>query len=228
RPKWFVPHCQCSLCADSVSLNQLLCGPCLEDMRRVQPGCAVCADALDGISGTEMVCGRCQQHRPSFDETYAAFVYQPPMTRLLWQFKFRARFDIGNFFCHQMVRDLVPKDRPDYLISVPMHTTAIKERGYNQSAYLANLLARELKRPVYHDVYERNTTKTPQHQLNLKHRKRNLQDAFILAKPRAGKHVAIVDDVITTGATMEVLAAPLKAFGVERISVWAVCRTYRE
>jgi len=116
-------------------------------------------------------------------------------------------------------------ERPDALIAVPMHIDRLRERGYNQSTLISKHLSRLLGVPMINGALYKSRPTTPQAKLNLKRRQKNLNDSFKLAKIIHVKSVAIIDDVVTTGATAEEIAKILKKNGVDYVQVWGVAHT---
>lgn len=159
--------------------------------------------------------------------TWTPFRYQNPMGRLIQAFKFGHRLDVGRVLGSLMVQarsSSVALERPQLLIPVPLHAQRLRERGYNQALELARPLGRTLGIPV--DAYSCVRTRATQVQslLPQNQRAKNVKGAFALRKPLTVRHVAIIDDVMTTGATVTEMARVLTASGVGRVEVWACAR----
>ena len=114
---------------------------------------------------------------------------------------------------------------PECIIPVPLHPQRLRVRGFNQALELARIIAKQLNIPLNYSLCQRDKSTPFQSGLSAKQRKQNLKNAFIVTKPHAYKHVAIFDDVVTTGTTVNELAKQLKNSGVETIEVWAIART---
>jgi ComF family protein len=170
------------------------------------------------------VCGECLRHLPPFDHTVAAYRYAFPLDKLIQALKFRDRLILINYFADAIAQRV--STRPDCLIALPLHPQRLRERGFNQSQLLANRISNQLKIPLLPDACERIRNTTPQSLLPWKERDKNMRQAFS-CKPDAGihgKHVAVVDDVMTTGASLGELARALKQAGASEVSAWVVAR----
>ena len=113
---------------------------------------------------------------------------------------------------------------PDGLLPVPLHSSRQRERGYNQALELARPIAKQLQIPLFNDLATRIKPTPPQSSLSLRQRRHNLKDAFIVNYSVKNKHIAIIDDVMTSGTTVNALAHKLKQAGARRVSVWCCCR----
>jgi ComF family protein len=147
---------------------------------------------------------------------------------LIADFKFRQRLHLGRLFGQLLAEAAVWQSGhslPELLIPVPLHSKRLRERGYNQSLEVARVIGRELKIPVDSRVVERAWATPPQLSLAREERLANVRDAFRVPRPLQARHVAIIDDVVTTGATAGELAGVLHQAGAERVDVWAIART---
>ena len=171
------------------------------------------------------MCGECLQRPPPFDHTVAAFSYDFPIDKLIQSLKFHERLVLVNHLADSVAKRVDTK--PDWLVALPLHPTRLRERGFNQSLLLAKRISRQLGIPLLQDACERVRNTPPQSSLPWKERDKNMRQAFTckLDGKMPGKHVAIVDDVMTTGATMGELAQALKSAGVSEVSAWVVART---
>jgi ComF family protein len=217
---------QCALCRGWA--GERLCAECRTRFARPVPRCARCA--LRVPDGTT-VCGACLVAPPPFDTTLAALDYGHPWDRLIGQLKFHAALDLATPFA-RMLADAwrtagVP--RPDWLLPVPLAPQRLRERGYNQAWEIARTLARELGCRADARLLLR--IKDTPHQLAfpVEQRAANVHGAFAVEPARRaelrGRRVALVDDVMTTGATAAALARVLRDAGAAAIDVWVVART---
>jgi ComF family protein len=214
----------CQLCG--VRSTECLCPDCERDLPyRPAGGCPCCA--VEGPDG--QVCGACLSDPPAFDRTAAVFRYAFPLDRLLQSYKFNQNLALTTFFTSalkQAVANSTPL--PDTIIAIPLARTRLAERGFNQSALLAEGLARALG--IEHAAHEllkvRDTP--PQSGLDRAARLKNVRGAFDCAQPLTGRHVALVDDVMTTGATLSEAARVLKKAGAASVSAWVLARAGRE
>ena len=235
---------RCSLCLGGQEADTLFCPACEKDLLIFADcQCYQCGVplnyALDQAQDSmkPVYCGACLKSRPAYDQSCCPLIYQPPLDCLMWQFKFCHRFDIGDWFAQVLLarlqRQYSDENRlPDLIVPVPMTPVQLRQRGFNQSALLAQTIATRMALPIGFDLIARRGPHKKQHLLDYKARLTNLRKCFFVAEDtRAqiqGRHIAVVDDVITSGATAEVMARTLKAAGAERISIWAVARTPRD
>jgi ComF family protein len=216
-----LPAQPCLLCgADSHA--GLCCSACDADLPRLTGAhCPICGlPAPDGS-----VCGVCLKQPPPFDHTVAAYRYAFPVDKLIQALKFHERLILVNYLADTLAQRIAI--RPDCIVALPLHPARLRERGFNQSLLLARRIARQLELPLLTDACERVRNTPPQSSLPWKERDKNMRQAFV-CKPGAavrGKHVAIVDDVMTTGASIGELARALKQAGASEVSAWVVART---
>ena len=216
-----LPAQPCFLCGAS-SYDGLCCAACVSDLpRHAGRSCRICAAPLP--SGE--ICGRCLQHPPAFSRTVAAFRYEFPLDSLIKAFKFDAQLILADFLADALAARI--DSRPDHLLALPLHPARLRERGFNQSQLVAARLARALQLPLLTDAALRIRDTPPQSSLPWRVRKRNMRKAFALAPALdvRDKHIAIVDDVMTTGASIDALAHLLKQAGAKEVSAWVLART---
>ena len=212
----------CLLCG-SVSGDALLCTDCAAELPRL-PGtlCPICAEASPGGA----ICGACLKMPPQFDATLAAYRYSFPADKLVQALKYRRRLATADFFAAAMLAG--PHPQGDTIVPLPLHPRRLAERGFNQSAEIARPLARKLKLPLQLDGCVRSRNTAPQASLPWKERRKNIRRAFECTLDLTGKSVIVVDDVMTTGATLDEFARTLKARGAMRVTNWVAVRTIRD
>lgn len=201
-----------------------LCNPCFRSLPWNDHACPVCAGPLPLLPTP--VCGGCLRRPPPFDATYAAFQYAWPADRLLHQFKFGGRLATGRVLAMAFVDYLRMRSAPapDLLVPVPLHRKRLARRGFNQAAELARVLGPALGVPVRPLALRRTRATVSQLGLGRRARRGNLRGAFQCTTPLADLHVGVVDDVVTTTATVSEIARSLRRAGVTRVSVYAVAR----
>ena len=173
-----------------------------------------------------MRCGAClRRRRPAFDDALAAFEYRFPVDRLVQRFKYAGDFAIGGWLGRCLADAAGSAARPALLVAPPLANARLRERGFNQAVELAKIVAREHGIACERSAFSKVRDTSPQPGLGRRDRLANLRDAFRCELRLQGEHVAIVDDVVTTGATADTLARLLRCAGAERVSVWAVART---
>ena len=188
--------------------------------------CPQCA--LPSLNGD--YCGICLQHPPAFDQTLAPFRYAYPLDRLLQQFKYHQQLPIGKLLAEAVLPVLPPllnANIPDVMIAMPMHAQRVRQRGFNHALELAKHLQQALKIPLDIEACTRVLDTPSQAGMDMKTRIRNLRGAFATQKQWQGKHVLIVDDVMTTGASMHALAKVLKQAGAGQVSALVFARTLK-
>jgi ComF family protein len=219
--RWLLPW-RCLLCGDAGANGVDLCAECALELPRNTTCCAQCALPLP-LSAAQ--CGRCQRTPPPWDAAWAPFRYAWPLDRLETRFKFGRDLAAGRALVSMWQRECLPSPLPQLIIPVPLHHRRLRERGYNQAWEIARTLARSLHMSCQKDVLQRNRHTDAQTGLDAAQRRRNLRGAFTLqARHALPAHVAIVDDVFTTGTTLAECTRVLKQAGVTRVDVWAVAR----
>lgn len=205
-----------------------LCDPCRDALPwRRGPVCRQCGLALEGHEAPR--CGACLVRPPAFDRLFAPLAYESPVGALITDFKFHGRLAHGRVLAG-LLADAVTAavadaglSLPEALVPVPLHPARLARRGFNQAMELARPLAAALDRPLLTAGIRRRQDTPAQSTLPAKARRSNLRRAFAVSGPVPAR-VAIVDDVVTTGATVEALARVLRAAGAKEVQVWALAR----
>jgi ComF family protein len=214
----------CLLC-ESRGYNDLdLCRACADALPRLEHTCTCCARPLQ--SADVALCGACQRRPPAYDTATAFCRYQPPVDHLIHQLKFQGKLAharlLGGLLAEHLAARLAAM--PECVVPVPLHPRRVRSRGFNQALELARHIGRRLEVPVNHGCVRRTRNTDPQMELPAAARRKNVRRAFAVAKGLAAGHVAIVDDVVTTGSTVNELARVLRRAGVQRIDVWSIAR----
>ena len=216
----------CSLCGNRGLDDLDLCSACHHQLPRNLHPCSRCALPLPAGSNSNL-CGRCAKNAPLFQRIYAPFLYQSPVDHLIQALKFHQQLANGRLLGKLLANHLLDQGYtpPQVIVPVPLHEKQLRERGFNQSAELARQVARELKLGWSSQLLHKVRHTQPQHGLDQKHRLKNLRRCFRFDNRRALTHVAIVDDVVTTGSTASEITRALNRQGVEHVQVWALART---
>jgi ComF family protein len=208
----------CFLCRGVA--RDVLCAECDGDLPRLPDAlCPRCA--LPSPRGE--LCGRCLSNTPSYDATVAALSYEFPADALVSAFKFRGELALAGTLAQALLAR--PAPAVERIVAVPLSAERLKTRGYNQALELARKLARATGIALDIAACERQKDCAPQSDLPLAERAKNVRGAFRCAGDVRGRSIAVVDDVMTTGATLDELAATLKAAGAARVVNWVVART---
>lgn len=211
---------RCELCG-AASGAAPVCDGCAAALVPVSGCCTICALPLPGGA----VCGRCLKKPPAFDATHAALAYAFPADRLVQALKYRHRLMLARYFSDLLLATGRP-DGVDCVVPLPMHPRGLRERGFNQAVEIARPLARAWGLPLLLDAVQRSRDGPPQASLEGMARRRNVRGAFEADGRRiAGRSVLVVDDVMTTGATLQALARELKRAGAIRVENIVVART---
>lgn len=141
------------------------------------------------------------------------------------QLKFHGSLKFGRLIGELLAHAVKGTEKPDLLVPVPLHRQRLIERGFNHASLIANTTGKRLAIPVSEDLVIKRDRRPPQSGLNAKARRVNMRNAFHIQRPIDTRHIVVVDDVITTGATSEALAAALLDAGCQLVSVWAFART---
>ncbi|CAA0097636.1 Uncharacterised protein [Zhongshania aliphaticivorans] len=220
-------HGRCILCQTPSRRDIDLCHPCEIELPWLINQCSCCALPLP-MNHIQNRCGRCLRKPPDFHQCIAALCYDFPVDRLIAGFKHQKKLHYGAVLsklwldhCRDQLGTL-----PDALIPVPMHWRRRLQRGFNQSIILANDFGNALNIPVHHAIKHPRATHSQQG-LSAAARRKNLHHAFaFLANADIkGKHLAVIDDVVTTTATANTMAAILARNGATRIDIWCLART---
>ena len=222
---WLLPRL-CPACGASAGPGRELCLGCAAALPTLQHACPRCARAYEHPD-TRAECGACQKNPPAFSRSIALYRYAPPVDHFIRELKFRHQLGLARLLGAQLAERLAPeRARPDRIIPIPLHPARLRERGYNQALEIARPLARTLRVPLDFLSMQRVRATVSQTGMALAARRKNVRNAFRLRDPQLlkGLHVAVVDDVMTTGSTVEAAAKCLRAAGVEKVEIWVVAR----
>lgn len=223
---------RCWVCGDLMEEIRPIdvCGLCVVAMRRVPvPRCDQCGEPFPDSASEGHRCMRCLKNPPHFDRVRSVFVYEEPVQSAILGFKFHGKSGMQNFFSEMLLtdREVLPTTRPvfDVIVPVPLHRFKLVERGYNQTALLAEGLSRRTGIPIDRFGLKKVRRTPPQSTLQREKREHSLRGAF---RAKAGnfedRRILMVDDVMTTGATLSECARVLKAAGAVRVEAVTVAR----
>jgi ComF family protein len=214
----------CLLCASPETNNHAVCTACLNELPwHPTSSCPQC-----GLSSSGVVCGSCLNSPPDFDATKAVFLYAYPIDAMMLRYKYGNNLNLGDTFA-EFLAEKTALDNIDLIIPMPMHPQRLKERGFNQALEIAKVLnklfPKNTREKLDYKSVVRQTLTPPQASLPLKERVKNIKGAFKVNANLAGKRIAIIDDVMTTGASLNELAKTLKKAGASHVECWVIART---
>ena len=218
---------RCLVCGEAGEEARDLCPACSRALPWQRGACMRCAlplPAATSTTDTHCICGQCLRHPPPLQAVHAACAYAFPVDRLLPRFKFHRDLAAGRLLAQLMAEAFIPVERPQAVVALPLHRSRLRARGYDQALELARPLARALQLPLLEGALRRTRATAPQSELSAPARRRNLHGAFACDGMALPAHVVLVDDVMTTGATLHAAARALRRAGVERVDAWVCAR----
>jgi len=218
--RWLYPPC-CILCGGAGGRRDL-CAGCERDLPWNDEACPLCALPVPGRGGA--ACGRCLARPPPWEAAFSLLRYDYPADSAIKSLKYGARLAVGRVLGELMAERLAGRALPAVIVPVPLHPARECERGFNQATELARPLAAALGLMLDVGLCRRVRATPSQSALDRRTRARNLRDAFVLRRALDGAEVAIVDDVVTTGATAAALTHTLRRTGARRVEIWSAAR----
>ncbi len=214
--------CQCRLCGFAARGPLPLCPPCRAELPANRCACPGCALPL----ASPGLCPSCQGKPPPFDRVVAPWLYGEYLAFLIQRWKYDGETELTALLADLWLTSTAPPDGVDLLVPVPMHWRRLLRRGYNQAELLAARLAGQLPgtrmRPR---LLRRQRATAAQSGMDARQRSHNLRGAFTVREPCDNLRIAVVDDVLTTGATASEAARALRAAGARQVEIWCLART---
>lgn len=214
---------RCVLCEAPGFDGQDICAGCLDDLPLVDASCRRCALPLPAANGVSL-CGSCLDNPPAFDRTLALCTYAPPVDFMIQQLKFSGELHFAPVLGGLLANQFATCMAPDTVLPVPLHLSRLRERGFNQAVELARPLARGLRVPLDTRSCRRTRATAAQSGMSRTGRQTNIRQAFEIVRPFRASRVALIDDVMTTGSTVNELARVLKRNGAQEVTVVVVAR----
>ena len=218
---------RCPICDDAVdTVGELICRECQSRVKIIrEPYCMKCGKPV--ISDAQRICRDCETTQHSFNRGRAAFCYDETMKDSIYRFKYGRRKEYADYYSNQMVmlmKDQLKSWQPDALIPIPIHKKRFKQRGYNQAQLLAERIAGDTGIPMRADILLRDEDTKVQKNLTAADRQNNLKKALKIGVDVVKlKNIVIVDDIYTTGSTIDAAASILHDAGVENIYFMVLC-----
>lgn len=212
----------CLFCNKPCEQSQI-CSACYRDLPWLKTACPQCANLLEQQN---QICGQCLNDTPAYHSTLALFQYLPPIDHLILGLKFRQKLAYARVLAELLTKKILEQQAPlpEIIIPLPLHHLRLKERGFNQALEIAKPIAKALNIPLDIQSARRIKVTLPQASIPAAQRKKNVWNAFSVDLQFSAKHIGLIDDVITTGHTVNALAQCYRKLGVERIDVWC-CRS---
>jgi ComF family protein len=213
------PHC---LMCDQPGMDDIdLCTACWRELPANTLACLRCALPL---AAAAHLCAGCIENEPPFERTVAPMQYHGPLSTLVPRLKFHQDLAAGRLLAEIFCRQMPDVDLPDALVPVPLHAKRLRERGFDQALELAKMIARRKSVPLRADLLLRTRHTSAQSYLDAGQRQKNCRNAFSVTDKKMPRHIALIDDVMTTGATVHECAKVLLKAGVKRVDIWVIAR----
>lgn len=209
----------CLLCGASSEGD--LCNPCRNQLPQIPTNhCPICLLPVT----KSLICGACLAKPPAYTRIVAALHYTFPVDALIHSLKYRSNLVIAPILANLLIETIDISDSPDFIIPMPLHPIRLRERGFNQAVEIGRTISKKRKISMLPDSCVRVRNTPFQAGLRWKERKKNIRNAFVCKVDLSGKHVAILDDVMTSGATINEMAKVLRQQGAASINGWVVAR----
>lgn len=233
--KFLYPN-RCPICKDVVDGENNFCINCWKKIQFIsEPYCNICGEPFEysfGLQSDELICGKCLYKKPYYDKAISVFIYEKNIARAIFEFKFYQKTFLSKFFS-KLISGSVRKviDEVDIVVPVPMHIKRLRWRGYSQSFLLARDLAELENKIIIPDLLLKIKHTKAQAKLKNKERKKNLKSVFVFNDKYkdfiSDKKIALIDDVITTGTTVNECSKILKENKVKKVFVFSIAKTSR-
>jgi ComF family protein len=223
--KYLLPN-NCVFCRGVSNTRFAICSICYRELPWLFNACYQCGSSLDTVQES-IRCQKCIISPPCFDKFCALFNYKPPISNLITNLKFKYKLAygevLGKLLLAQYPNWYKNETLPEAIVPVPLSKPRFKNRGFNQVQEILRPLQKNSN--ILDNICLRTKHTTPQTKISIRHRKRNLRKAFMLTQEVPHKHIAIMDDVVTTGSTINAISEAFREAGVQQIDVWCICKT---
>ena len=213
----------CVFCDAQGVTGKDICSTCFDNLLKNNNCCYQCGTPLE-LKTQINLCGQCQSTTPAFNTCHAPFIYQGAMRYLITRLKFNQHYKNARLLGQLFAESLTDHKRPQCIIPVPLHKKRYRQRGFNQTLEIAKTIGRQLQIPIETKLCIRHRNTSHQVGLTPKDRRENVKNAFSIVKETHYTHIAILDDVMTTGATLQEIALIFKKIGIINIELWVCAR----
>ncbi len=221
----------CLLCRGKTLWSKPLCQFCLNVLPINHFACHQCALPLTDTDAS--ICARCIQSSPVFDQCLSAYLYDYPVRQVIQAIKYQGKLELIRPITRQLTDTIldfyIDSPWPEAIIPIPLHKQRLRQRGFDQTLQFAKELLHQLSGntdcKLDIELLQRTKATPPQQGLDAKGRIKNIRKAFALSHPTTYQHVVLIDDVVTTGATVSEAARLLKKAGVTTVDIWTLART---
>ena len=222
---------RCPSCKKIVHTNYVFCLDCWKKLRFIKkPICNICGDIFQFSINNIALCGKCLKEKPIYDKALSCFVYNKTISKAIFEFKFYQKTFLSKFFAKFIIiniKEII--DDIDYIVPIPMNIKRLRWRGFNQSLLLVKSVAKLINKPFISNLIIKTKHTKAQAKLKNKERKVNLNSVFKINKRYLelvkNKNILIVDDVITTGTTVNKCSKVLKEAGVNKVYITSIAKT---
>ena len=215
----------CIFCGNQGFNSQDICPACFDELPKNTTCCYRCATPFQTSFDLPQLCGKCLKTPPAFDKTTAPFHYQHTIRYLITQLKFNHQYKNARLLGYLLAQHLQTTDKmPELIIPIPLHQQRFQQRSFNQSLEIAQTVSKHLHIPINHNSCLRHKNTSQQMTLTAKQRQKNIKNAFKIIKPINAQYIAILDDVMTTGSTVNEFAKTLKKSGIKQVDIWVCSR----
>jgi len=223
----FIPR-HCLFCLEKTHSHSDLCKSCIDSLALNDNCCQRCATPMDHSIQQEIIlCGNCLSHHYHYDRVYSPYLYSEELSYLIRKFKYQKKVHFAQILSALFIERtsyLTDFQLPQAIIPVPMHNKRLRQRGFNQALALSRALALHYQLPLNYNSLIRKRYTGLQAGLLAVERQKNVRQAFAVKKPIAYNHIALIDDVMTTGSTANEAAKALKKSGIAQVDVWTIAR----
>ena len=226
----FFPN-QCLLCSELIGQEGAFCRSCWSKLQFItEPKCNICSHPFEYLIAENLLCPKCLVQKPSYDKAIVVFRYNTVIKKVIADFKYRDTTYLSKKFA-KILFDRYKNEigACDFIVAVPLHKKRLRKRKFNQAVILGRDLAKLSEKRFFYDLLLRIKNTTPQVELRKKQRQKNLKNAFRLNEKYSsniiGKKILLIDDVTTTGTTLENCAEILKKFGAAKVVTLTIAKT---